>query len=182
MYENGPRFHQIASNKRSKIKFPGGTCPQTPLASCTHCTQIHTCPTPLGQKACSYSCYCPILSPCSSIDSVGVYANMQFYYKYEGWILLLSTLAPGYQSCSVCSQLGVWLTYIYALKSIVQIFVTLRNANIRRLPLPPTLLPLLLLGPLSLPPSPPLLSSLYLQLNKRKHLICCHSTHLSTCN
>ena len=112
-------------------------------------------PHPLRQKAGSYSCYSPILSPCSSIDSVGVYANMQFYYKYEGWILLLSTLAPGYQSCSVCSQLGVWLTYIYALKSIVQIFVTLRNANIRCLPLPPTLLPLLLLALFLSPPFPP---------------------------
>ena len=27
------RFHQIASNKRSKTKFPGGACPRTPLVA-----------------------------------------------------------------------------------------------------------------------------------------------------
>ena len=55
-----PRFHQIASNKRFKIKIPRGTCPRTPLVWHMLCTQIHTCPPyspddviwpSLGQKA-----------------------------------------------------------------------------------------------------------------------------------
>ena len=53
------RFHQIASNKRFKVKFSGGACPRTPLVCHMLCTQIRTCPPnnpynlilpPLGKK------------------------------------------------------------------------------------------------------------------------------------
>ena len=45
--KKSPRFHQIVSTKRSKIKnFPRGECLQTPLVCSMLCTQIHTCPPP----------------------------------------------------------------------------------------------------------------------------------------
>ena len=63
--ENSPRFHQIVSNKRSKIKISRG--PPIPLVCHMFCTWIRTClpppqqsmqshfvpppPNPLGQKA-----------------------------------------------------------------------------------------------------------------------------------
>ena len=58
--KNSPRFHQIASKKRSKIKISQGNIPWTPLVCHILCTQIYTCPPnnpynqilppPLGKK------------------------------------------------------------------------------------------------------------------------------------
>ena len=42
--ENSPRFQQIVSNIRSKIKISWGSMPTDPLVCCMLCTWIHTCP------------------------------------------------------------------------------------------------------------------------------------------
>ena len=39
MRKNSPRFHQITSNKRSKIKISWGSMPQTPIVCC----MLHAC-------------------------------------------------------------------------------------------------------------------------------------------
>ena len=39
-----PRFHQIVSNKRSKIKISWGSMPPDHSSLPYICTQIHTCP------------------------------------------------------------------------------------------------------------------------------------------
>ena len=49
LYNNSPRFHQIVSNKRSKIKISRGSIPRTPLVCHMLCMQICTCPS-LGKK------------------------------------------------------------------------------------------------------------------------------------
>ena len=51
--ENSPRFHQIASNKRSKIKIFQGSMPPVCHMLCTwiHTCPVSTCPSLLGQKA-----------------------------------------------------------------------------------------------------------------------------------
>ena len=41
--KNSPRFHQIVSNKTSKIKISRGACPRTPPVCHMLCTWIHTC-------------------------------------------------------------------------------------------------------------------------------------------
>ena len=43
--KNSLRFHQIASNKRSKIKISRGSVPRTPLFAT--CFETHTCPPPI---------------------------------------------------------------------------------------------------------------------------------------
>ena len=91
--ENSLRFHQIVSNKRSKIKIFRG--PPIPLVCHMFCTRIHICPPPLGKET---------LHLKDTFQFVKLYNNSMYVGKI--WMTV------SFYTTFVCTYVSWFLSYI----------------------------------------------------------------------
>ena len=117
MYENSPRFHQIASNKRSKSKFPGGACPQTPLVckGTVICHQVHVVLVTVFAYTQSISCfYSGFLSAFCSRGG-----KMRFYESLRGGKYVSVCKTCGGCSAVPCAMRYMGYSYVPTLALLI---------------------------------------------------------------